>query len=143
MRRASGRKRRPRLQSCVLCCALTATGLLALVHVAALRAMHEKPAVTAARDAAARTPKGERLDESYHIVFSSRRGVPWGAFNQRVAATATCLPWESEPQKHLRGAQMMKQVVFDNDIVSRTPVLAKTRSCSRCTTTASGHQSRC
>ena len=33
MRRAtSGRKRRPRLQSCVLCCALTATGLLALVH---------------------------------------------------------------------------------------------------------------
>ena len=69
MRRA--RKRRPRLQSCVLCCALTATGLLALVHLAALRAMHEKPAVAAARDAAARTPKGERLDESYHVVFST------------------------------------------------------------------------
>ena len=91
MRRASGRKRRPRLQSCVLCCALTATGLLALVHVAALRAMHEKPAVAAARDAAARTPKGEHLDESYHVVFSSRRGVLdfWGGFfNRWVAAMA-------------------------------------------------------
>jgi len=91
MRRASGRKRRPRLQSCVLCCALTATGLLALVHIAALRAMHEEPAVAAARDAAART--GERLDESYHVVFSSRRGVLFfvgggGVFHRRVAAMA-------------------------------------------------------
>ena len=71
MRRASGRnRRRPRVQSCVLCCALTATGLLALVHLVALRAMQE-PSVAAARDAAARTPKGGRLDESYHVVFSS------------------------------------------------------------------------
>ena len=90
MRRTSGRnRRRPRLQSCVLCCALTATGLLALVHIAALRAMHEEPAVAAARDAAART--GERLDESYHVVFSSRRGVLFlcgGVFDRRIAAMA-------------------------------------------------------
>ena len=37
----------------------------------------------------------------------------------------------------------MKEVVFDNDIVSQAPMVAKPRSCSRCTTTASGHQSRC
>ena len=64
MRRTSGRKRRPRLQSCVLCCALTATGLLALVHLAALRAMHEKPAVQAPYQLAA----GET---EVHVVFST------------------------------------------------------------------------
>ena len=65
MRRASGRnRRRPRLQSCVLCCALTATGLLALVHLAALRAMHEKPAVHAPYQLAA----GET---EVHVVFST------------------------------------------------------------------------
>ena len=65
MRRASGRKRRPRLQSCVLCCALTATGLLALVHVAALRAMHEKPAALEAPYVLA---AGET---EVHVVFST------------------------------------------------------------------------
>ena len=65
MRRTSGRnRRRPRLQSCVLCCAVTATGLLALVHVAALRAMHEKPAVQAPYVLAA----GET---EVHVVFST------------------------------------------------------------------------
>ena len=64
MRRASGRKRRPRLQRCVLCCAVTATGLLALVHVAALRAMHEKPAAQAPYVLAA----GET---EVHVVFST------------------------------------------------------------------------
>ena len=65
MRRTSGRnRRRPRLQSCVLCCALTATGLLALVHLAALRAMHEKPAAQAPYVLAA----GET---EVHVVFST------------------------------------------------------------------------
>ena len=65
MRRPSGRnRRRPRLQSCVLCCALSATGLLALVHVAALRAMHEKPAAQAPYVLAA----GET---EVHVVFST------------------------------------------------------------------------
>ena len=64
MRRTSGRKRRPRLQSCVLCCALSATGLLALVHLAALRAMHEKPAVQA--------PYVLAVGETeVHVVFST------------------------------------------------------------------------
>ena len=80
MRRASGRnRRRPRLQSCVLCCALTATGLLALVHVAALRAMHEKPAVQAPYVLAA----GET---EVHVAAAGRTGVASGYAEEPDAA---------------------------------------------------------
>ena len=59
---APRRKRRPRLQSCVLCCALTATGLLALVHL--------RPTSDAERNRL-RRPCVLAGETEVHVVFST------------------------------------------------------------------------